>query len=414
MKIKSLFFICFTASTFYSLSAKPNLFGINIMGTVTGLQTGQSIILFDTQDSHKPSLTLQNGSFIYPNSYSVGESYYFSVTTSDGEYCDIVHGNGGPLYDNVNNVQINCNSSGNLFITIGQQGQILFSIDGSNWNRSSNTISSTLNDALVTGNSSFSVIGAGGTFYNFYRGWNQRNVSVNTAINSIALYTNTASNKLFVIVGDNGLIETSSDSVIWNLQSYSKPINILQVINCNNNFYAVADFTNLTTSAIISSNSQAVTWSSVFSSNTGQSYNSLACFSTHHNDTDVVSSIIFATGNNGSLIKSTDGINWTSSTIASGLVFNQILSTVGGTLYVVGATLDGRNGVIYQSRDAGASWSRVSTPTNFSPLNSIAINTQGVVVVIGGNNIYTSSDNMLTWRLTYVGVAPLNKVRVLR
>ena len=303
-------------------------------------------------------------------------------------------------------------------MAVGQNGQVVMSADGLNWSVISiPATSQTLNDILILDDSELFVVGNAGTYYTYAydTGWQQGYLSVNSNINSITALLDSINLPLLVVAGDYGLIETNQyqdlEQGIWLLQSYMQPLNIMQVINCDKNFYAAANYTNNNIGTILGSNSTAVNWSPVYSAPLGTTFNSLFCYS--RQSQGQTSYTIFAVGNNGVLLSSSDGIRWTPSVINNGYNFTQITSNANGDILAVGSTLDGTTGVVFRSTDAGVTWNILNSGTVvFAPLTGIAINDKGTVVVVGGKNIYVSSDNLVTW--TQINAPEvLTKVKVL-
>ena len=414
MKIKSLLFLLFIFSFFNYGLTKTKLFSIKVSGTVSGLAAGESVSIYNNLITGSPTDTLSNGSFTYSYNFAIGDSYSFVIgALNSGKYCNVVNGSGNQLYSNVINVEVNCSNTASLFTAVGQNGQVVMSADGLSWNANKiSTTTQTLNDALILNDNSLLVVGNAGTYFlNYDNQWRQGNLSVNSDLNSITSFTDSNNQSLFVVVGNNGLIETSQNPYLWLIQSYLQPVNIMQVINCNKNFYAAANYSNNTIGAILSSNSTAVNWNPVYSSTAGTTFNSLFCYRVQSQGQ--TSYTIFAVGNNGALLSSSDGIQWTPSVINNGYNFTQITSNPNGDILAVGSTLDGTTGVVFRSTDAGVTWKILNSGTVvFAPLTGIAINDKGIVVVVGGKNIYVSSDNLVTW--TQINAPEvLTKVKVL-
>ena len=102
-------------------------------------------------------------------------------------------------------------SSTGLFVTVGDNGIILTSSDGISWTK--RTSGTTKNLYGVTyGNSAFVAVGGSGTILTSSNGTDWASRTSGTTKN---LYGVTYGGGLFVTVGDNGTILTSSDGTTW-------------------------------------------------------------------------------------------------------------------------------------------------------------------------------------------------------
>ena len=102
-------------------------------------------------------------------------------------------------------------TSSPLYVSVGENGTILTSSDGTTWtSRTSGTSNNLV--GVTYANSTFVVMGASGTILTSSDGttWTSRTSGTNDA-----LYRGTYANSTFVVVGDNGTILTSSDGTSW-------------------------------------------------------------------------------------------------------------------------------------------------------------------------------------------------------
>ena len=101
-----------------------------------------------------------------------------------------------------------------------------------------------------------------------------------------------------------------------------------------------------------------------------------------------VNGFFVATGNNGTILKSSNGINWTS--ITSGTSENLRAGTYGGSTYVV----VGYSGTILTSKDSNSWTSRTSGTTD--NLTNLAYGNNTFLAIGTSGTILKSTDGM-TW-----------------
>ncbi len=188
-----------------------------------------------------------------------------------------------------------------------------------------------------------------------------------------------------VIVGDNGLIEYSTNIETW---SYSdtgtKTYNLNKVLwlETPGKFIAVG------TSGTIISSTDGITWVKV----TSPTPNNL------NNIVQIDATTLIAVGDGGTLIKSTDsGTTWSLKTNWTTYNLNSIsYSSSQNKIVVVGAS--GRTGY---SSDLGETWTANSVITGSVSLNDIANNGTNWVVAGNEGRIYTST-NGVSWTETII------------
>ena len=403
-----LLFYCFM--TCCKILALPKLFYINLSGTVSGLTQGQTITITDTLTVNTP-LTTGNGNFVIPY-YSLKSFYNLKVTSvPNGFNCQITNSSGGPLTQNINNIQINCNETTQSIMVVGQNGNVVYSAnDGVSWSLSETGSLFSINDVIFL-NNVFYVVGDSGYFSsteNLTSSWKQTNLSINTSLNSLRYFNGTGDK--YTIIGNNGLVQTSNDLNLWTTRTFSVPINLLEFTYCNNSYFAVGNYTNPVVEGVIvaGNNETQYDWSPVFSSTTSQVFNSILCYN-NQSQTNVM-----VVGNAGVLLKSTDnGVTWTNSVINANFNFKQIITGLNNSIVAIGSSLDNTTGAVFLSTDAGVTWNQ-QTPVaiTLNPLTSIALSSAGTYVAVGGTSIYTSTD-LLNWVTPYNGTTTLNKVRTL-
>ena len=410
----NLLFMIYVIFTLSKVIAAPHIIGVKIQGLVTGLPDKETVTVTDTLTPNN-TYTLSNGTFSTTNYYNFGASYNYKViSTPSGMNCQIINGSGGPLYQNVNNITINCSILANSFFAVADKGQILFSGDGTNWTSTNINTTSSLFDVLLFSNN-FYLVGDNGTFYssqNINSTWNKINVSSTFPIYSISTVTLGVIPSL-IIIGGNGLIQTSTDFLSWNTQSYSLGLNLVDFSYCNSNAYAIGNYTkNVTGGVVFMSELGTINnWSPVISfiNSPSATLNTIVCYSSSQ-----IPSKILVAGNNGVLTSSLDdGVTW--NTIIINNLFNssQLINGSNDTLVVVGKTSD-NNGAVFSSTDGGTTWvQQIPNQITLQPLSSIAISASGTYVATGTTNIYKSTD-LINWEITYTGTQSLFKVRSLK
>ena len=413
--MKKIFILVTLFSVFFIQKnlATPMQIYIQIKGTVAGIPIGKNVSLFDTTNVTMPVINITNGYFTYTYKYPIASYYNFQTESYDGIKCSIINGSGGPLYNNVINVQVNCIDISKTFIAVTQNGEITISKDGINWINNQVNANISLKDALITNTNNFYVVGTSGSLFkdiNSQSNWEKGDLSLTSTLNSIALYTDTRNNNQFVIVGDNATIQTSADSVYWNTQTSPSQADLIQTVYCNQRFYAIGNTANKTGVIMSSSDITANNWSTVYTSQPNEVFRSLFCSSSQLNGKTLYN--LFVSGNNGLLLTSTDGFSWNQNTINTSYNINQIIEYKNSILIAIGESSN-NTGAIFTSLDLGINWGEIISSTiKLNPFNSIAVDSDGLFVAVSANKIFTSND-LLIWNNTFIGDSVYNKVKTL-
>jgi hypothetical protein len=203
----------------------------------------------------------------------------------------------------------------------------------------------------------------------------------------------TYGNKLFVAVGQSGVVYTSSDGITWENRSSGTTQTLNGVQYANGLFVAVGEQGTIRTS------SDGITWTSRDAS-VSVGFKDI----TYGNQQFIA---IGAYSGSNYLYKSSDGINWTytSSTVETKTWGNNVVSYLyrSGISYSEGRFLLTANiGTLKTSTD-GSSWSSLNTGevsvgsnVNVQQFEK-AISNNGTIVVVGARRNLVSSDNGSTW-----------------
>jgi hypothetical protein len=148
---------------------------------------------------------------------------------------------------------------------------------------------------------------------------------------------------VFVVTGNSGIIQTSTDGISWITRTSGTANNLYKVYFLNSNFFAV--------------------------------------------------------GQNRTLLKSADGITWTAVTFSAGIATDMLMGlTYGNGVYVITArTGGGGGGHVYRSTTAtNNSWTYYANTPAFETVNRIQFLNNKFFCFNAGNNMYTSSDG-ISW-----------------
>ncbi|MVM33114.1 hypothetical protein GO755_23940 [Spirosoma sp. HMF4905] len=224
------------------------------------------------------------------------------------------------------------------------------------------------------------------------------------------LYSVATNGSLFVAVGNNGLIRSSSDGITWT----NRPVNfggyLFSVSYGNGLFVAVGDGGTILTSP------NGVTWtarsSGVSSSLRGLTFanglfiivglngtiltspDGIAWTPRSSGSTAILKDVAYGNGLfvivgwSGNIMTSPDGITWTSRNISSGYSLESI--TYGNGLFVTG----GSGTTIFTSAN-GITWTAGLLSSNTGSISDV-IYVNGSFVAVGGLSAYTSPDG-ITW-----------------
>ena len=97
--------------------------------------------------------------------------------------------------------------TGSKFVAVGEPGRSIASIDGLSWSRGQ----ASAREDVAYGNGGFVAVG-GGVITKSADGRNWKYISVNSTYNWRAIINNRG---MYVVVGDNGYITTSTEGEVW-------------------------------------------------------------------------------------------------------------------------------------------------------------------------------------------------------
>ncbi len=229
---------------------------------------------------------------------------------------------------------------------------------------------------VTYGNGMYVAVGTNGTVLTSSDGLNWMTRTVGTAIqlNGVAY-----SNGTYVAVGQGGKILTSSDGVSWIIRD-SGTTNELRTVNyINGSYFAVG------ANGTILTSSDGVNWTSQASGTTQ------FIFAVNY-----FNGMYIAVGSVGTILTSSDGVSWTNRSPGT---TNSLLgvSYANGTYVVVG-----QSGTILTSSD-GTNWTSRSSGTTNNLVGFVYANGTYVAVGVGGT-IVTSSDGV-SWLTRTSGTA---------
>ena len=254
-------------------------------------------------------------------------------------------------------------STNGLFVTVGNNGIILTSSDGTAWdNRISGTTYNLVGITYV--NSTFVTVGDNGTILTSSDGttWTKR-----TSGTSEHLYEVTYGEGLFVVVGENATILTSSDGITWTerdglrskwaIQKYLKGVTYRKKL-----FVAVGR------NGLILNSPDGTTWKERKS---GTAYNLVGI--TYANG------LFVSVGKNGKIVTSFDGNWWVKRTYVLPTWLNGV--THGNNTFVT----VGDNGIILTSSD-GISWTKRTSGDQPTTTTIVSVSDSGGDIQIESTN----------------------------
>ena len=262
-----------------------------------------------------------------------------------------------------------------LFVTVGDQGDVFTSPDGIHWTPRNSTTQNSL-WKITFGNDRFVAVGDGGTIITSLDGitWTPADTA---AFSDCALTSVAGGGGRFIAVGKGGLILGSSNATTWT--AISSSVTSQPLYSCasgGGTLVSVGYFGTVLTSA------NGVSW---FNQNSG-TFEPL-------NKVIHANGYFIAVGGEGAILTSTNGTNWVArdSGTAAGL---------NGITYGNGAYVAVGNGVVLRSSDA-TNWS-VIREGNW--LNAIAFGTN-LFVAVGDNGLIISSTNLAQWQTNLVSTS---------
>ena len=203
---------------------------------------------------------------------------------------------------------------------------------------------------------------------------------------SVTFYSNTGR---FVAVGFGGVITTSLDGIEWTSIISPTMNNLTRVtVSDTGRFVAVGN-----SGTIITSPDGLTGWTSVLSGTT----NNLLGVKFVNNRFIALGSGDISGVNNTLILASVNGIDWASQPSAATIysLYDIAVNSTGLLVLVGGA------GKIFTSDDDGVSWvSRISQQNN-SDLQNITVNSSNIFVAVSDNSEIITSSNGIDWDITY-------------
>lgn len=203
----------------------------------------------------------------------------------------------------------------------------------------------------------------------------------------------------YKLVGDAGVVLTSSDAVTWNSRSSGTTSNLHAVAH-NPSGVSVA----VGAAGTIIYSGDGTTWSAASYSGTAPTSDLYAVTYSSVNVGTNTAGTWVAVGAGGTMVQSADGVTWktvnTSITadlrgIASGITKAATTTTASETTFIA----VGASGALFSSTD-GVTWTPQTVPVAGINLNAVTYGTQFIAVGAGGN-IFYSTDGAL-WKAAVV------------
>lgn len=338
---------------------------------------------------------------------AIGHSGALVVSTDGTTWTSIATGTTSSLYDAASN--------DNNVVIVGAGGTVLTSVDGVVWNKQTSNTSNLLYSILYAGNRYVSV-GSNGTvllsfdgitwtagssgmdnvFLRFIRYLDGRYIAGSydyiylsmdgttwqgryTGSTGVTIKDALSKNSTLVLIGTGGSVSISTDYIVYNNISLSRPLYSYNSALCTpGKFMALGNYGKILSSA------DGVTWSSVSSGTTNTLRASV-----------IVNGKYVAVGDAGTIITSIDGVAWTA--VATGNTSDFKAVAYGNSKSVV----VGSAGVILTSADGQAWVSQSSGTTN--KLNSVAYGA-GKFICVGDSGTILVSGDGINWIFVPSGI----------
>ena len=333
-----------------------------------------------------------------------------------------------PTSSNLNGVAWN----GSLLAATGTLGKIYTSPDALNWTERVSAAGSTFNDITASGQSFVAVGNSGviyssnslgtvwnqqangfGTFDFFSAAWDgtqfvaagssglvitsplgsvwslSAQVGSGGSVSDILLLTTAVAAGQYFMVGDGGLIYSSSDFINWTVRQ--PETSVVADSNFDDISFNGSQYLAVGTSSPIASSADGITWNQI--------------------STNAYASVIWdgaqyvGVGNSTKSGTSPDGITWTDHNLPANFNLQKVIIAHNGS-YIAVSTL----GDILTSVDANT-WTQQASPTS-SVLNGIAASAS-TTVIVGADGVALASTNLTTWTqqtLPNLGVKELTDI----
>lgn len=203
--------------------------------------------------------------------------------------------------------------------------------------------------------------------------WSTVDISSNIQLNAIA-----HGNGIFVVVGDNGSVSSSTDGTIWTSRSIGFTTNIETITYGNGIFVAGTAIGGIRTST------DAITWTA----RTGP-------FAVSFTRIKYVNNIFLGSYLGTGFTRSTDGVTWTSTNIlyTSGM---HAMAYGAGVYAACGGIASATAGIFRSSTD-GITWTSRASISGFVPRDLEFINNEFYAVGFSTGGIIAKSTNAITW-----------------
>jgi len=365
--------------------------------------------------------------------YKNSESGYNPVTrTNNSQYNSVVYAQG-------------------LYVAVGQDGQIITSLDAMTWHNVDSGTKQDLTDVIYA-NGNYIAVGSRGTLMKSPQGTVWQIININetsnfTSINLISgtIYITMATGNLYlstdsiswsrlttgitdilysmaygagvyVAVGQNGSMITSTDGVIWASNTSTAGLDLYSVSFQNNMFVATGQNTRtwystdgniwhvslvdgfVSSFADTGNNYWLTSWGDIY---TGNSTSGITKRSTAGKDIftnfrqDAVNGTVVAITLTGKIYRSTNGVNYTQ--VATGHPALRGIFRDSQRWVVTGDT-----GTILTSPD-GQTWTSQTSGVTVS-LNGATIHAGATYVVVGDSGTILTSPNAVTWTAQPTGI----------
>lgn len=272
----------------YIQSANGTSWSLNTQTQLTLQRFNTLSSVFNTQNNRRivvGSTTSQTG-FIATS--TDGENWSYSIPIS-------------PVPTSLNSVAWNGSTGSPVYVAVGNSGIIMRSTDGITWTHSSSGTSQNLLGVYYSG-FVWVAVGARGTVLTSYNGitWNATATDI---LNDLTSVTNTGAN--WVLVGNLGLIILGTNifnSATWTQDSVFVEYDYKKVTSVGNTVVIVG-----TRGSILTSINNGTNWTTQASNTTNNLWNVISTTSP---------AAYYAVGDGGTVLTSTNLIDWTSPTLS--------------------------------------------------------------------------------------------------
>ena len=319
------------------------------------------------------------------------------LTSSDGINWNTVTSNVSAILSNVKYFEIL-----GLFVIVGNNGVILTSFDGINWIEQIDNIGEkNLSDVTYSVDLGLFISVGQGVFSSFdLLDWT--NIIGRVSSSDIYRIAYSESLHLFVAVGKYLTILKSSDGINWVNVSYDNSnsnfaFNDIIYSESLGLFVAVGFYVNR---GIISTSSDGIIWRG---GNIGSSLSGIGLTGVTYSE---YLGLFVVVGASGTILTSSDGINWTQTTTEITNV-NKITYSESLHLFVA---IGGSNKWYISTSSDGINWTQIQLPENLTPHGITYSESLGLFVAVGNNRIYTSTDG-INWNISYNKTISLQNVR---